>query len=114
MNWLTDYIRPRIRSIVGDQKEVPDNLWTKCPSCEGMLFHRDLKDNLNVCYHCNHHLRITVKERLGYMFDDGEYEEAQGFLIRAQNAPEKANRPLADKKRREEIAILQAKLDKKA
>ena len=74
MNWLTDYIRPRIRSIVGDQKEVPDNLWTKCPSCEGMLFHRDLKDNLNVCYHCNHHLRITVKERLGYMFDDGEYE----------------------------------------
>lgn len=75
MNWLTDYIRPRIRSIVGDQKEVPDNLWTKCPSCEGMLFHRDLKDNLNVCYHCNHHLRITVKERLGYMFDEGKYEK---------------------------------------
>ncbi len=74
MNWLTDYIRPRIRSIVGDQKEVPDNLWAKCPSCEGMLFHRDVKDNLNVCYHCNHHLRITVKERLGYMFDEGEYE----------------------------------------
>jgi acetyl-CoA carboxylase carboxyl transferase subunit beta len=74
MNWLTDYIRPRIRSIVGDQKEVPDNLWAKCPSCEGMLFHRDVKDNLNVCYHCNHHLRITVKERLGYMFDNGEYE----------------------------------------
>ncbi|MBL4803688.1 MAG: acetyl-CoA carboxylase carboxyltransferase subunit beta [Alphaproteobacteria bacterium] len=75
MNWLTDYIRPRIRSIVGDQKEVPDNLWTKCPSCEGMLFHRDLKDNLNVCYHCNHHLRITVKERLGYMFDEGKYDK---------------------------------------
>lgn len=74
MNWLTDYIRPRIRSIVGDQKEVPDNLWAKCPSCEGMLFHRDVKDNLNVCYHCNHHLRITVKERLGYMFDEGKYE----------------------------------------
>lgn len=75
MNWLTDYIRPRIRSIVGDQKEVPDNLWAKCPSCEGMLFHRDVKENLNVCYHCNHHLRITVKERLGYMFDEGKYEK---------------------------------------
>ena len=49
-----------------------------------------------------------------FLFDDGEYEEAQGFLIRAQNAPEKTNRPLADKKRREEIAILQAKLDKRA
>ena len=49
-----------------------------------------------------------------YLFDEGEYKEAQAFLTRAQNAPEKANRPLADKKRREEIAILQAKLDKKA
>mgnify|MGYP000731024684 CR=1 FL=1 len=74
MNWLNDFIRPRIRSIVGDQKEVPDNLWEKCPSCEGMLFHRDLEENLNVCYHCNHHLRIPVKQRLEIMFDDGEYE----------------------------------------
>ncbi len=74
MNWLTDFIRPRISSIVGDQKEVPDNLWQKCPSCEGMLFHRDLSDNMNVCYHCNHHLRITVKERLALMFDEGKYE----------------------------------------
>lgn len=74
MNWLNDYIRPRIRSIVGEQKEIPDNLWTKCPSCEGMLFHRDLEDNLNVCYHCNHHLRITVKQRLEIMFDGGKYE----------------------------------------
>lgn len=49
-----------------------------------------------------------------FLFDDGEYEKAQAFLTRAQNAPEKANRPLADKKRREEIAALQAKLDTKA
>lgn len=49
-----------------------------------------------------------------YLFDEGEYKEAQAFLTRAQNAPEKANRPLADKKRREEIAALQSKLDKKA
>ena len=74
MNWLTDFIRPRVRSLVGDQKEVPDNLWTKCPSCEGMLFQRDLSENLNVCYHCNHHLRITVKQRLELIFDDGKYE----------------------------------------
>jgi len=74
MNWLSDIIRPRIRSLVGEQKEVPDNLWTKCPSCEGMLFHRDLEAAHNVCYHCNHHLRITVKKRLELLFDDGKYE----------------------------------------
>tara|TARA_B100000780_G_scaffold208004_1_gene148228 strand:+ start:2499 stop:3338 length:840 start_codon:yes stop_codon:yes gene_type:complete len=62
-----------MNSIV-PSKEVPDNLWQKCPSCEGMLFHRDLEESSKVCYHCGHHLRITVKERLGIMFDDGQYE----------------------------------------
>lgn len=74
MNWLTNFIRPRINSIV-PSKEVPDNLWQKCPSCEGMLFHRDLEESSKVCYHCGHHLRITVKERLNIMFDDGKYEK---------------------------------------
>ncbi len=77
MNWLTDFIRPRIRSLVGEQKEVPDNLWQKCPACDGMLFHRDLEENLNVCYHCNHHLRLSVKERLKLIFDDGAYEKLE-------------------------------------
>ena len=73
MNWLTNIIRPRISSIV-QAKEVPDNLWQKCDSCEGMLFHRDLAANHNVCYHCNHHMRISVQERLELLFDDGKYE----------------------------------------
>ena len=77
MNWLTNFIRPRVRSIVGDQKEVPDNLWQKCSSCEGMLFHRDLAANLNVCYHCGHHLRITVAERLKMMFDEGKFDKIE-------------------------------------
>lgn len=75
-NWLNNFIRPKIRSIVG-QKEVPDNLWQKCPSCEGMLFNRDLVENLNVCYHCNYHLKLTVKERLNLLFDEGKYVEIQ-------------------------------------
>lgn len=72
MNWLTNFIRPKIRSLV-EPKEVPDNLWQKCPKCDGMLFSRDLAENLNVCTHCNHHLRLTVKERLPIMFDGGKY-----------------------------------------
>lgn len=73
MNWLTNFIRPKIRSMV-EQKEMPDNLWQKCPSCEGMLFHRDLAENLNVCYHCGHHMKIGVTERLALLFDGGQYE----------------------------------------
>lgn len=75
MSWLTNFIRPRIRSIVGNQKEVPDNLWHKCPGCEGMLFHRDLEEAHNVCYHCGYHLRLPVKQRLALMFDEGKYEK---------------------------------------
>jgi len=74
MNWLSNFIPPRIRSFVGEQKEVPDNLWEKCTSCEGMLFHRDLEASHNVCYHCGHHLRLSVKDRLEMMFDGGQYE----------------------------------------
>lgn len=74
MNWITNIIRPKIRSFVGEQKEVPDNLWQKCPSCEGMLFTRDLEKNSNVCYHCGHHMKISVTERLSLLFDEGVYE----------------------------------------
>lgn len=74
MNWLTNLIRPKIRSFV-DQKEVPDNLWHKCPSCEGMLFHRDLDEHMNVCYHCNHHMKVSVTDRLAHLYDDGKYKE---------------------------------------
>lgn len=75
MNWLTNFIRPKIRSISAEQKEMPDNLWQKCPACEGMLFHRDLRENLNVCYHCGHHMKVDVASRLRLMFDDERYAE---------------------------------------
>jgi acetyl-CoA carboxylase carboxyl transferase subunit beta len=72
MNWLSNFIRPKIRSFVG-QKEVPDNLWQKCPECEGMLFHRDLEKNMHVCYHCGAHMKISTRQRLETLFDDGDY-----------------------------------------
>ncbi len=74
MNWLTNFIRPKIRSMVV-AKEVPDNLWQKCPSCEGMLFHRDLAEAMNVCYHCGHHMKMPVKQRLQSLFDERSWKE---------------------------------------
>ena len=75
MNWLSNFIKPSIKSLVGEQKDVPDNLWKKCPSCEGMLFHKELKSNDNVCYHCDHHMAISVNDRLALMFDDGNFDK---------------------------------------
>ena len=71
MNWITDYVRPKLNKLTSHQKpETPDNLWTKCPACEQMLFHRDLEDNFFVCPHCDHHLRLTALQRLKCLFNE--------------------------------------------
>ena len=74
MNWLKNFVRPKLRELVGGQKEIPDHLWLKCPSCGEMIFHRDLDNSLRVCQHCGHHMRLGATQRLEMLFDDGEYQ----------------------------------------
>jgi len=74
MNWITNFVRPRIKSMLG-VKETPDNLWTKCPSCGEMLFQRDLEAAQFVCAHCDFHMKANPKQRFQWMFDGGRYEE---------------------------------------
>ena len=76
MNWLTNFVRPKIRALV-ERTEVPDNLWHQCPACEQMIFHRELEAALRVCSHCGHHMRIVATKRLEILFDDGEYETVE-------------------------------------
>ena len=77
MNWLNNYVRPKIRSLVGAKSDVPENLWLQCASCEQMLFHRDLEENLNVCNHCGHHMRLPARKRLETLFDGGNFQEIE-------------------------------------
>lgn len=72
MNWLTSFVRPKVQALIRRQ-EIPDNLWHKCPRCDHLLFHRDLEENLRVCQHCQHHLRLGVTQRLASLFDNREY-----------------------------------------
>ncbi|WP_343080622.1 acetyl-CoA carboxylase, carboxyltransferase subunit beta [Ostreiculturibacter nitratireducens] len=76
MNWITNYVRPKINSLFS-RREVPENLWTKCPECGQMLFHRELADNLNVCNSCDHHMAITPRERFNALFDGGVFSEVK-------------------------------------
>ena len=77
MSWIANFVRPKLRELVGGRKEVPDNLWHKCPNCGQMIFHRDLAKNLRVCQHCDHHMRLGAKERLDMLFDDAAYETVE-------------------------------------
>lgn len=74
MNWITNYVRPRINSFF-TRRDTPENLWTKCPECGTMLFHRELAENLQVCTNCGHHLPITPRERFSALFDGGIFRE---------------------------------------
>ena len=76
MNWISNYVRPKINSLFS-RREVPDNLWTKCPECDTMLFHRELSDNLNVCSSCDHHMLITPRDRFHTLYDGGLFTEVK-------------------------------------
>ncbi len=73
MNWLTDIVRPKIQKTT--PKEIADNLWVKCPSCNQMLFSKELKKSMYVCTSCGHHLRLYIDKRLKMLFDNEKYTE---------------------------------------
>ena len=72
MSWLTEFVRPKIRTLLG-RREVPDNLWHQCPSCQQMIFQPDLAKVQKVCPHCGFHMRGNAAERLSWTFDEGSY-----------------------------------------
>ncbi len=69
MNWISDWALPKISGLF--KREVPENLWHKCPACEQMIFRRDLEAALHVCPHCGHHMRISAVRRLECTLDPG-------------------------------------------
>lgn len=74
MNWLTNYVRPKIQNIIGQKSETPDNLWHKCKNCGQLLYVNDIEKNLNICPNCDHHERIGPTERFKNLFNKGEYK----------------------------------------
>src|SRR5436190_12251345 len=76
MSWIQKLLPPKIKHDAGaTKKAVPEGLWSKCESCEAVLYRSDLDKNFNVCPKCSHHNRISARERLDYLLDvEGRYE----------------------------------------
>ncbi len=74
MNWISNVVRPRIRSFLTTKRDVPENLWVQCPESGQMVFHKDVEANQFVIPGSEHHLRIGAQDRLALTFDDGTYE----------------------------------------
>ena len=75
MNWLTNYIKPKLESLV-KKKDVPRNLWIKC-ACEKqtMIYYKDFEKSLGVCKECGTHMRLPSGTRIKFLLDDGKYEK---------------------------------------
>jgi len=76
MSWLQKLLPPKInRTATGAKKNVPEGLWSKCPSCAAVLYATDLEKNANVCPKCGYHNRIAARERLDLLLDpEGRFE----------------------------------------
>lgn len=75
MNWINNVVRPKIRSFLTTKREVPDNLWVKCPETGQMVFYKDLEANQFVIPGSGYHMKMSARARLANLFDDGAYEQ---------------------------------------
>ncbi|EMI4221454.1 acetyl-CoA carboxylase carboxyltransferase subunit beta [Vibrio parahaemolyticus] len=71
MSWLEKLLDKK--NIINTRKaSIPEGVWTKCPSCDQVLYRIALKENLEVCPKCQHHLRMSARHRLDGFWDKGE------------------------------------------
>ncbi|OOF41160.1 acetyl-CoA carboxylase subunit beta [Rodentibacter rarus] len=77
MSWIN---RIFSKSPSSRKANVPEGVWTKCTSCEQVLYSEELKRNLYVCPKCDHHMRIDARERLLRLLDEGSSQEIEADL----------------------------------
>ncbi len=107
MSWFQKLLPPKIKRRVGDaKKNVPEGLWSKCPSCETVLYHSDLEKNLGVCPKCSHHHRISARCRLDWLLDSECFEIGAEVLpvdtLKFKDQKKYSDRLIASKKSTDE------------
>ncbi|MBQ8650980.1 MAG: acetyl-CoA carboxylase carboxyltransferase subunit beta [Alphaproteobacteria bacterium] len=85
MNWIRDVVTPKIKAFIGVRSNIEENLWTKCPSCERMIYTKELEENMMVCGYCSHHFKLSIKARFDSLFDEAKHEPIQ--IVKVQDDP---------------------------
>lgn len=81
MTWFEKLMPSRIRTDSNTKRGVPEGLWTKCASCNAVLYRSELERNQDVCPKCNHHMRIFGRRRLEVFLDESPREEIAANLM---------------------------------
>ncbi|MCT8543412.1 acetyl-CoA carboxylase, carboxyltransferase subunit beta [Glaesserella parasuis] len=79
MSWIEKILGKTSSSSSGKSK-IPEGVWTKCTSCEQVLYSEELKRNMQVCPKCDHHMRIDARTRLLSLLDQDTAEELEAEL----------------------------------
>lgn len=75
MSWLKKLLPSKISTDTAQKKGVPEGIWSKCKGCQEILYRQELEKNLSVCPKCNHHHRLSARDRLAMFFDDESMTE---------------------------------------
>lgn len=120
MNWLEKILNRNVITA-SNKSSVPDGVWTKCTSCEQVIYSAELGRNLNVCPKCGHHMRISARKRLETFLDEDVQVELSANLkpkdpLKFKDLKKYKDRLLAAQKETQEndaIIAMQGKLDGK-
>ena len=80
MSWLQRLLPARIRTVTAQKKGVPEGVWVKCEQCNDLLYRAELEKNLFVCFKCNHHHRLSARQRLDQFLDEQDRVEIAASL----------------------------------
>ena len=108
MSWFEKLLPSKIRTDSSKRKSVPEGLWTKCSSCNAVLYRAELERNIDVCPKCNHHMRIGARRRLEAFLDEEPRVE-----LAAELAPVDALKFRDSKKYKDRIVAAQKATDEK-
>lgn len=72
----------KTKEIRTDKKgKIPEGLWVKCDGCKEIVYKKEIDKNLKVCPKCNYHFRISARERLKLLVDEGSFVEFDEGLV---------------------------------
>ena len=87
MSWLGNLVSPKIKRVIGAKKSMPEGLWSKCDSCQSVLYRSDLESNAEVCPKCAYHNRISARTRLEVLLDAALPDKSNRKEIGAEVQP---------------------------
>ena len=108
LSWFEKLMPTSIRTNSSTKRGVPEGLWTKCSSCNAVLYRAELERNLDVCPKCNHHMRVYGRRRLKIFLDDSPTEEIGANLV-----PYDKNKFKDSKKYKDRLVQAQKNTDEK-